>query len=589
MPDKLESYRRAEGPVKGPNLLWPLYGAGLENLGQDGKPIEAPLPQPGADELLVRHDAVGLCFSDIKVINLGQNHPRIFRDIRKDPVVLGHEVAMTVVSVGENLRDQYKPGDRFIIQADVWVDGVNISYGYMLQGGLSKYNIIDRRHLHGDDGNYLIPVQPQTGYAESALTEPWACVTAAYTLEYRTTFKPGGITWIVGSAGLLKSVAAGEEQYRVGAGFDQKSHPARLLLSHVPAEFDRWLRARATELGMAVIDVPDPCDAAADLAAQGIKAVDDIVVLGNGADTVDVIEAVSPYLANHGIVALVADEPPSRKVNVDVGRVHYNDWTYVGGSRADVARAYSDVPVRSQLRRGGLAWFVGAAGPMGRMHVQRAIQMIGGPATIVCTDVSDLRLKDLEQSYGAEARARGIELVCLNPLQKETYAAAMARFKAAGGFDDIMVLAPVAPLIADSATYLADDGVINIFAGVARGTTALFDLGDVCLRGVRCIGHTASSIEDLRFMLHQAETGTLTPNRSVAAVGSLSAARDGLQAVKDMVFPGKVVIWPQIKEMPLTALPELKDRLPTVYARLKDGREWTVKAEDEFLRIMLED
>jgi hypothetical protein len=88
-------------------------------------------------------------------------------------------------------------------------------------------------------------------------------------------------------------------------------------------------------------------------------------------------------------------------------------------------------------------------------------------------------------------------------------------------------------------------------------------------------------------MLHQAESGELSPNRSVAAVGSLSAARDGLQAVKDTSFPGKVVIFPNIKEMPLTSLPELKDRLPSVYARLKDGREWTVEAEEEFLRLML--
>ena len=30
---------------------------------------------------------------------------------------------MTVVGVGENLRDQYKLGDRFIIQADIWRQG----------------------------------------------------------------------------------------------------------------------------------------------------------------------------------------------------------------------------------------------------------------------------------------------------------------------------------------------------------------------------------------------------------------------------------------------------------------------------------
>ena len=89
-------------------------------------------------------------------------------------------------------------------------------------------------------------------------------------------------------------------------------------------------------------------------------------------------------------------------------------------------------------------------------------------------------------------------------------------------------------------------------------------------------------------MLNQAESGKLSPNRSVAAVGSLSAARDGLQAVQDAVFPGKVVIYPHIKEMPLTPLAELEEKLPTVYAKLKDGREWTVEAENEFLRMMLD-
>ena len=81
--------------------------------------------------------------------------------------------------------------------------------------------------------------------------------------------------------------------------------------------------------------------------------------------------------------------------------------------------------------------------------------------------------------------------------------------------------------------------------------------------------------------------GELSTNRSVAAVGSLNAARDGYQAVQDMVFPGKVVIYPQIKDFPLTALHNLKDKLPSVYALLRDGREWTNEAEAEFLKLML--
>ena len=61
----------------------------------------------------------------------------------------------------------------------------------------------------------------------------------------------------------------------------------------------------------------------------------------------------------------------------------------------------------------------------------------------------------------------------------------------------------------------------------------------------------------------------------------------GLRAVRDGAFSGKVVIFPNIKPLPLTPLPDLKGTLPTVYARLKDGREWTVEAEEEFLQMML--
>jgi D-arabinose 1-dehydrogenase-like Zn-dependent alcohol dehydrogenase len=571
MSDKLTEYRRADTPLPRRNRLWPLYGAGLERLGRDGQPIQVPMPDYGPDELLVRHDACGLCFSDIKVIRLGQEHPRIYRDMQADPVVLGHEVTMTVVGVGENLRGQYHVGDRFVIQADIFVNGIGYAYGYEIQGGLSQYGVIDQRILNGDDGNYLIPVQPDTGYAESALTEPWACVIAAYQLDYRTGLKPGGTTWIIGTS------AGRQAPYSITSGFDETSHPGRLLLTNVPSAFADWLKGRARALGVEVVHVGD-------VASPPVEEVDDIVLLGADAD---LIEAASPRLADDGVVAIVADQPLERRVAVDIGRIHYNRWVYVGRPGPDIARVYSDVPVRSSLKPAGRAWFVGAGGPMGRMHVQRATQVAQGPATIVCSDVSDLRLDDLCTSFAAEADAKGIEFICLNPMNKEAYAAGMAPFKEQG-FDDIIVLAPIPAVISDAMTYLASRGVMNIFAGVARGTMAELDLSGIYLKDARVIGHSASTIGDLRLMLHQAETGDLSPNRSVAAVGSLNAARDGLQSVKDAVFPGKVVIFPNIKDLPLTPLSELKDKMPTVYARLQDGREWTVEAEAEFLRLMLD-
>ena len=568
MTDKLEEYRRSTAPLPAHYLLWPLYGAGVENFGKEGQTIEVPLNTYGPDELLIRHDACGLCFSDIKVITQGQNHPRIFKDMKTDPVVLGHEVSMTVVGVGENLKDRYKVGDRLSMEPEVVSKGRVLAYGYWFQGGLSQYSVIGPEYYDSDLGNNLILVEPDTGYAEIGLAEPWACVVAAYTLKYRTGLKPGGTLWVIG--------AGDQRTFTIESGFEADSHPNRLLLTNVPEAFAGWLKQRAAELNIEVIDVPE-------LSALPVEFVDDIVVLG--ADP-DLIEKVSPYLDQFGVLAIMAQEPMARKVSVDVGRIHYHRWVYVGSTGLDVAKAYSAVPVRSALKPGGKAWFVGAGGPMGRMHVQRAIEFHNPPATIVCSDVSDMRLEELCSTFADQAREKGIRFICLNPMNKADFEAGMAEFKQ-DGFDDVIVLAPVAPVIADAGTHLAQDGVMNIFAGVARGTMAGLDLSKAYLKNARVIGHSASGMEDMLLVLDKTYTGELSPNRSVAAVGSLSAARDGLQAVKDATLAGKVVIYPNIKELPLTPLPELKEKLPTVYALLNERGEWTNEAEAEFLRLML--
>jgi L-sorbose 1-phosphate reductase len=252
----------------------------------------------------------------------------------------------------------------------------------------------------------------------------------------------------------------------------------------------------------------------------------------------------------------------------------------------DIAGAYQDVPVRAALKPGGRALFVGAGGPMGRMHVQRAIEFSNPPAVIVCSDVSDMRLGELCESFAGQAREKGIEFVCLNPMNKEAYAQGIAPFKQ-DGFDDVIVLAPVPAVIADAATNLGEKGVMNIFAGVARGMMASLDVSGAYLKNTRVIGHSASVMDDMQLVLEKTYSGELAPNRSVAAVGSLSAAKDGLKAVKDATLAGKVVIYPNIKDFPLTPLSELEQKLPSVYARLNDRHEWTKEAEEEFLRIML--
>ncbi len=567
MNDKLIAYRQGKSPLPESYALWPLYGAGLESMGVDGQPLVVPFPAFGPDELLIRHDACGLCFSDIKVIAQGQSHPRIFRDMQKEPIVLGHEVSMTVIGVGEKLAGRYHIGDRLTLETDILTHGKTLAYGYWFQGGLSQYSVIGPEIYDSDLGNNLIPLRPDIGYAESALTEPWACVVAAYRLEYRSGLKSGGTTWIIG--------AGDTRPFTISAGFDANSHPDKLLLTHVPEVFEAWLTDKAARLGIEVIQAPDVTN-------LSVETVDDIVMLGGDPD---LIEQVSPKLGYFGIMAIMADRPMPRKVTVDVGRIHYSRWVYVGSVGEDVAEAYQKVPVRSALKAGGRAWFVGAGGPMGRMHVQRAVQFDGNPSIMVNTDVSGLRLGELCNSFESEAKAKGIEWVCLNPNDKEEYTRVTAPYFAQG-FDDIIMLVPVPPVISDAYSHLAEGGVMNIFAGVARGTMASLDLSDVYFKHVRVIGHSASLMSDMQLVLSKWEAGQLSPNRSVAAVGSLTAARDGLLAVKNTTYAGKVVIYPNIKELPLTPLEALAEKMPSVSALLKDG-EWNDTAEEEFLRLML--
>ena len=88
--------------------------------------------------------------------------------------------------------------------------------------------------------------------------------------------------------------------------------------------------------------------------------------------------------------------------------------------------------------------------------------------------------------------------------------------------------------------------------------------------------------------LRVAEAGELLTNNSVAAIGGMNAVYHGLELVKAQGVPGKIVIYQQIADMPIIRLHELKDVLPTVAAKLRDGKYWTNEAEEELLRVKLQ-
>jgi threonine dehydrogenase-like Zn-dependent dehydrogenase len=568
------SYREDDAELPHAHWLWPLYGAGLENLGQDGQPIRVPLPSCDAEHLLVRHDAVGLCFSDTKVIKAGENHPRLSdRDMKENPVVLGHEVILTVMEVGEKYADRFNVGDRFIVQADIYYQGEGMAYGYALQGGLSQYNLIGKEILEGDEGCYLLPVASEMGYAQAALTEPWACVLASYDVDYRTAWKRGGSVLMVAGPGAL-------DDYTLGEPYVEDRPPARVTIVGVDGKLRAQLETRAEADGFALSDV----DGLSDLDDNG--QYDDIVLLGTDAD---LYEAMEPRLANEGLVNLVGTQALTERAHVDVGRLHYDDINVVGTTETVVASGYA--PIRVDLVPRGTCMFIGAAGPMGQMHFQRALQAEESPRLMVATSRVMERLKLLKPKFAQMIEEKGdeVEVVvrAFGPRPTPAFDEKMMALTDDEGYDDIIVLAPNAEVMADATEMLAPGGMINLFAGLSRGTLAPVDLASLVEKGWRFTGSSGSSIKDLRTTLDAAESGRLNPNLSVVAVAGLDHARRGVEGLMHQEFPGKVVVYPQILNFPLTYLEELETVLPSVYEKLGPNHSWTVEAEVEFLRKLL--
>ena len=548
MTQTLEQYRGAHGPLPEKIKCWHLHGAGLESLQE----VTIDLPTYGPDELLVRHDACGICFSDIKIINLGPQHPRLQgRDMAAHPVVMGHEVALTVAGVGDTLKGQFQVGQRFVVQADVYYKGYNPAYGYQLDGGMAQYGVVTKEVLQGDEGCYLLPLQDSTGYVEAALVEPWACVVAAYAYpNYREGLLDGGKLLIV----------------RVNRALPADGVETLTRRGHQPSHVVTVDDLGGTDFARLRQEETDG------------KGFDDIVVYGTPA--LEDLTRILGCLGVRGVLNLVMDKPLAGAIPIDVGRVHYEQHLFVSvDDPAKVNEAYAR-NTRKELLPGGKTWLAGAGGPMGQMHLQRAAMLDAPPSLIVVSDRHDDRLERIQARFGGLMQERGIELVLLN-------AKTGGDPTAYGPFDDILSMVPSAELIAESLPHLAENGVYNIFAGVAKGVTANLDLGMILAKNQRLIGTSGSSLADLRYTLELVEADKLSTNASLAAIGGLAAFRDGLAAVKSGRFPGKTVIFPHLEDLPLLSIDDLQTQLPNVYAKLQDGAFWTQEAEEELLREKL--
>jgi len=155
----------------------------FEKPGKDLSLREIDLPEPGAEQVLLRVHACAVCRTDLHVIDGELSDPKI-------PLIPGHEIVGTVAAVGAAVT-RFKVGDRLGVPWLGWTCG-ECSFcregqenlcdrakftGYTLDGGYAEYAVADQR--------FCFPIPEEYSDIEAA---PLLC---AGLIGYRSLVKAG--------------------------------------------------------------------------------------------------------------------------------------------------------------------------------------------------------------------------------------------------------------------------------------------------------------------------------------------------------------------------------------------------------------
>ncbi|OHB49436.1 MAG: hypothetical protein A2Y10_14460 [Planctomycetes bacterium GWF2_41_51] len=508
---------------------------------------------PNDYQILGRVEAVGLCFSDLKLLKQFSTHPRktsilsgIDQKVLKEipsyvpdekPAVPGHEAVVRIAAVGSKVKD-VKVGERFLVQSDYrWLPTKNSngSFGYSFEGALQEYVLMDQRVITAPDGNsMLIPTTDNLSASAIALVEPWACVEDAYSIVERKTLKSSGETLVIDDAEYSTDV----------------------------------LRNFLSEFG-------DPASVTYasknEIAKFADASFDDIIYFGCDAET---IELVFPKLAAGSLLNVVlCGGKLQRKIKCKIGRVHYGNIRIIGTNSNNPADSMAYIPDGGEIQKGDRINVVGAGGPMGVMHVVRNLCQGVKEISVYGADLDDNRLNILSSVAAPLAKKNKLKFIPYNS----------AKDKIAEKFNYIIIMAPVTKIV-EMAVESADvNAKINIFAGIPATVDGEIDLNTYIDKKAYFIGTSGSTLEDMKIVLAKVEKASLDTNISVGAVCGLDGAIDGINAVEKQLIPGKIVVYPQCEKLPLTTLEQIKTQMPDVAGKLNNGL-WSKDAEEALIK-----
>ncbi len=255
---------------------------------------EFDLPEIKDDEILAHVISDSICMSTHKAALQGADHKRVPADIAENPVITGHEFCGIIEKVGKKWQDQFKPGDKFVVQAALnykgTLDAPGYSFPYM--GGDATYIILDNCVM---EMNCLLPYSGEAFYYGS-LAEPMSCIVGGYHANYHT--KGGSYVHTMGIVeGGCTAILAGAGPMGLGA-IDYAIHCDRKPSLLVVTDIDDARLARAAQ----VITVEEAAKNGVKLMYVNTAKLDDAVAYlrdltdGKGYNDVFVYAPVKPVV-----------------------------------------------------------------------------------------------------------------------------------------------------------------------------------------------------------------------------------------------------------------------------------------------------
>lgn len=202
---------------------------------------DAKRPKPGADEVLVRVMAAGICGTDVKIWHgAAWSNP---------PVILGHEYSGVIEEVGKDVKN-LKPGDRVVSETGQVVCGVceycktgrelmcdkRLSIGYGVNGAMAEYIKVRQAIVH--------KIPDTLSFDKAALCEPFAVALHALWDHTNLTAADKVLIMGPGAIGQLAAQAA-------------KSVGATVVLAGLPQDKERLDAAKKAGVDITLTELSE--------------------------------------------------------------------------------------------------------------------------------------------------------------------------------------------------------------------------------------------------------------------------------------------------------------------------------------------